>query len=231
MFGHRAFEKFLRGQLRVLEFRRIQDNAHAGAIVVEWNDPPPAVDDAHHTSEGAVSPGFPSDPFIVGKERDLLQMSVVLFQIEFVPEKRIPTARINQVFRAQETALSSLLAHTQLRTLVIEFHRLDAGRLANLNAVLAGMVQQQLIEFRARDLVGTVGSRLKSVAKIKFNRLLTPSVCHFSTKFFDEPGRQQFLVNAEPAKSRHTKGQERLADVKTGEFLALEYNHAASGFR
>ena len=150
---------------------------------------------------------------------------------EAAPGASADIAKVGKPVKTYDFRHPEKFSRDQLRTLVIEFHRLDAGRLANLNAVLAGMVQQQLIEFRARDLVGTVGSRLKSVAKIKFNRLLTPSVCHFSTKFFDEPGRQQFLVNAEPAKSRHTKGQERLADVKTGEFLALEYNHAASGFR
>src|SRR6266404_2388095 len=91
------------------------------------------------------------------------------------------------------------------------------------------MVEQYLVELRARDLIGAIAFRPKTIFEIKLHAFGSTGRNDFAA-VLRQKVRVQFFANTEPVKSVHAERQQRFANVKPRELFALEYDHAAAGF-
>ena len=124
-------------------------------------------------------------------------------------------------------AFSFLRGNLQRHFFVGEIDLLDAGFLAHFRAVLRGMIEEELVEIGARDLVGTVHLRAKAVFEIELHPIAAAGAEHFAAELFHEAGPREFLVQTEPGESLHAEREKRLADMETRELFALEDDDAA----
>src|SRR6266513_295943 len=97
LLGDGALEKFFGGKSRAFEVRRLQYNADTGAIIFQRDNPEPALQGPNHASERAVDSLLAFQPFVVRKERKLLQMLITFLQLELISDHGIPPARVDQV--------------------------------------------------------------------------------------------------------------------------------------
>src|SRR5436853_2466012 len=91
------------------------------------------------------------------------------------------------------------------------------------------MIEQDLVEVRARDLIGAICLRTEAVLEIKFHAVVAAGAVHLAAEFFHEPRAGEFLVETESSESLHAEGQERFANVEARKLVALEDDHAAPG--
>src|SRR5437762_5797283 len=99
LLGNGALEKFFGGKSRAFEVRRLQNNADTGAVIFQRDNPEPALQGANHTGERAIDSLLAFQPFVVRKERKLLQMLVTFLQLELISDHGIPPARVDNIER------------------------------------------------------------------------------------------------------------------------------------
>ncbi len=103
--------------------------------------------------------------------------------------------------------------------------------LAHFRAFLRRVIEQDLVELRPRHLIGAIGLRTEPVFEIKFHPVVGAGAIDGAAELLDETGPLEFLMQAEARKRLHAERQERFADVKAREFIALENDDAPAGLR
>src|SRR5437870_4037060 len=130
-------------------------------------------------------------------------MLITLLQLEFIPDYRIAAAGVDQIFSANalgETCfLTSGDAGKRLPprqdgdTVLIESYIINRGFLTHFRARLRRVIQQHLVKFRSRHLIGAVGARTESILEVKLCRFFSTGFSDLAAKFFDKTGAQFFL--------------------------------------
>ena len=92
------------------------------------------------------------------------------------------------------------------------------------------MIEQELVEFGASDLIGAVATRTKTVFEIKLRAFGSASRDNFAAEFRQKCA-VKFFAQAQAIECLCAKRQERFADVKAWKFFALENDHAPPGAR
>src|SRR4051812_32026025 len=126
-----------------------------------------------------------------------LQMIVGMFQLVGGAEQRLAAAAIEDVFRFDRRFFTANSLDVDLRAIVAEFDLLHFRFLANLGAALARVIQQELVEFGTRDLIGAVTLRTKSVLEIEFYAACAACGHDFAAKLGNE-SPIELLAHAEP---------------------------------
>src|SRR6266702_2222436 len=111
------------------------------AAVPLQKNPEPALQGANHAGERAIDSLLALQPFVVRKERKLLQMLITLLQLEFISDRGIPPSRVDNIertnvfggtcFCTSEDAQNRVPPHEKRRAILIKIDVLDHGLLAN----------------------------------------------------------------------------------------------------
>src|SRR5215467_1299201 len=153
-------------------------------------------------------------------------MLVGLFDFELSDKDRRASAGINKVTRPDRVR-RTVRSYRKFDAVVRELNAINRSLLAHFRAGFGGMIEQQLVEITACDLIRVIGLRAVAVLEVKLRSSVGARTHDFAPVLFQEPGAQNFLMQTQPGKSFHTERQQRFADVKPWKSFALEHNHAA----
>src|SRR5438034_106346 len=106
--------------------------------------------------------------------------------------------------------------------MVLQHHGGDGGLLAHVDAVGCRVAQQQVVERGARDLERAAVGVVERAVEAEGSRQLAVAGDELRAELWEEVAAQQLLGDAEAGEEVVVVGKERLADLKTGEALALE---------
>src|SRR4051812_19619527 len=84
------------------------------------------------------------------------------------------------------------------------------------------MIEQQLVELRAGDLVRAIPARPKTVLEIKFHLTRATGRRNLAPVFRNE-NAVHLLAHSEPIESGKAERQKRFANVKAREFFPLHF--------
>src|ERR1043166_5944027 len=228
LLDQRLLKKIFRAHLCGAKSFLVEHNANAGALCRERDDPEPPIDSADEQREGGVDSIRPPDAVVMREERQFLEMIVVFFDAELVADNRMAAAGIDEVARANNLR-RSVFPDCKIDMLLCESHAGDSCLFAHFRTAFGSVIEQQLIEIGASDLIRVIGLRVVGILEIKFGSCFGAGAEHFAAKFLHKAAALDFLVQIEPGEGFHAEGQERFADVKTREFFALENDDAATG--
>src|SRR5882724_3658939 len=117
----------------------------------------------------------------------------------------------------------------QLDLVLRELDSINRSLFVDFRAAFGSMIQQNLIEITACDLISVISLRTESVLEVKLGSRLRARAEDFATKLFHESGARKFFVQPEAGKRFHAEWQQGFPDVKAWTFFALENDHAPSG--
>ena len=182
---------------------RVHDAADAGEITGERNPPEPAVREDVDLDVALVAAVGALGATEMGEERDLAEVGNALAVAERGGEQGVAPARVDQEFCARRER-RSVVARRHRHAVGIERHRLHAGAVADLDALLRRVVEQQRVEVPALDLEGVVRPRLapEEIERVLGGRLL---VGERGAVLRLEAVRRDGRQRAHPVEDRHRR--------------------------
>ncbi len=238
MRGERASSQSKRSSsVRAPDFcgeRRLEHRAHARRAVGERNDPvPDALIDRQQDVARPVPLG-PADPVVVREERRALQLRVEPARAELAREKGPLSRGVHDGARPDLALLPVLRrGHHADGPPAFEEHVRDRRLLPDVGAALRRVLEQQVVEVRALDLVRHRVPVVEGVLEDDGPRpaLLEHVVPEERPVLLLKPRLPDLLEDAQPLEDRQAVGQERLADVEAGEPLLLQHDDAPARAR
>ena len=97
LLGERLFEELFGRFFRLPVKRGVADDADARTIVRQRNVPKPAIGRANLSGEAGIPALLQLHPFIVGEDRDLLQVGIGFLEFEVIAQDRMPAARVDHI--------------------------------------------------------------------------------------------------------------------------------------
>src|SRR5690242_9932999 len=152
-------------------------------------------------------------------------MIVGLLDLELSSEHGGASAGIDNVTGLNWTS-RTIASHRQLDALVRELDGFNRSLLVHFRAGLSRMVEQELVEIAAGDLIGVIGLRAIAVLEVKFRARLGTRAHDFAPVLLQEASAHKFCVQTDAGECLHTERQQGLAYVKPRKLLALEHNYA-----
>jgi hypothetical protein len=167
------------------------------------------------------------------EDRDLLEMLVIFLELELRAENGIPPAGVDDIARLDllQGAVSVAPRKREHSPFFRELNLIDAGFLAHFGAAFRGVIEQELVEIRARYLIGAVRLRAKAVFKIELHALPAAGAVHLAPELFHKTGARELFMQTQPGESLHAERQQRFADMEARKLLPLQNDHATPGPR
>src|SRR2546423_6667598 len=109
-------------------------------------------------------------------------MVVRFFDFEKTAQDRLPAAAIEQISRVDGRFCALRCFDVDLHAIGTEIDPLHFGFFADFGAVFARMIEQNLIEVRACDLIGSIALGTETVLEIKLYSLGSASGDDFATE-------------------------------------------------
>ena len=209
----------------VVEWR---DDSHADAVVVQRNVPEPALFAGRLDDDGRtlIATGVAIGVLPVGPDGAFVEDRVPDTQLEAVLQQSALTAGVDDHLgphlAANSIAVLNLHSHGPRP---LEQHVEHADLLVGVHAMFAAVVEHHLIELAAHDLPGLRTLVRLVVPEVERRGQLAAGADKLDTVLLDEVAGLHFRQHVEPLEHPVRFGNQRLADVKAREFLALEQRH------
>ena len=205
------------------KFRGVGDYADADAGLADGDHPEPEI--AAPDEAGKVQ-------FLAVTERDILEMGedgeflegVVGFpELEVGSDDGVAAAAIDEVTGGNGDLRPGFALHFYGEGDGIggEIEFLDLGLLVDPGAGLGGVIEKELVEIGAFDLVGFGLIQAKTGAEVEADFAGAAGTGDLAADFFHGDGLE-FLLHAEALEGVHAVGEKGFADVEAGKFFALE---------
>ncbi len=225
LLAEHGFERFLGAFLEGFEGGDVEDHADAHQCLAEGDHPDPAVAVADQARVGALLAGIARDVFVMREDGEFLEVRIRFFEGEKIADDGVASAAIDDVARADLLLFAAGL-DGDADFIRAEDEALDGSLLHHGRAVFRGVIKQQLVEFRADDLVGALVFGTVGVLEIEFHGAGAAGGADFRAVFMDE-FCVEFFADTEALEGAHAVGEERFADVEAGEFLLFKHDDAA----
>src|ERR1700681_1569797 len=136
-----------------------------------------------------------------------LQMIVHLFKFEKAAEHRLPAAAIEQIASFDCRSCAGGHFDVDLRAIVFESDVLHGCFFADFGAVFTRVIEQELVELGASDLIGAIASRAETIFEVKFYAFGAAGRDNFAPKLWKERA-VEFFAHAEAIECFCAKRQE-----------------------
>src|SRR5437879_2585544 len=207
LLGQRLFEEIFSAQFRSLKRIAIENDANAGALGRERDQPEPAIDPADQERERSVDSFGAPNAVVVRKDRQLLEMIVALFASKLRDENGIADARVDEITSAN-IFNASVSSNGKIDMFVEELNAIDRHFFMHFGAAFTRVIDQEFVEIRSRDLVSVVGLGTESVFEVKLRSRFRAGAEDFAAELFEETGAPEFLVQSEAGERFHAKRQQ-----------------------
>ena len=207
------------------------DDAAAEAIAVQRDVPPPAalVGRLHDQRGALVAVVVLGRALVVGPDRALVEERIPDAQAVAVHQQRRLAAGVDDHRRPHLAARAVRLLDLHADgALALEDHLEHVHALAGVDAVLARVLEQHLVELAALDLPRLRALVRLVVPEVERRRQLAVGADELHAALLDEVAALHLVQHVQPLQHPVGLGDERLADVEAREGLALEQLDAAA---
>jgi hypothetical protein len=209
---------------------RRRHEPHARAIGLERDHPPPTLfrqDDADVALALAL---VALRALVVGEDREVLERRVHAPEAEASGDERLLPRCIDENFGLELEALTAVAPPADPCAPRVGVETRDVGALANVDAGALRVVEQDLIELGAVDLKRRAWTLHEPLSKGIATGERAIEGHELRGVLRQEPALE-LGQHAKPFEQRHRARQERLADVKPRELLALAQGDVAPALR
>ncbi|MCY1217515.1 hypothetical protein D9M72_294310 [compost metagenome] len=226
-------EVFERGALAPLEVGRRGHGAHAHGAVLQRDVPEPAVvePEERNVALEAARPALGVGEVAV--QRRARMLAVALLGVELVRQQRVAPAGVDHEARAPFGlgAVVGLDLHQRAvvgRSLAgVHVDAGDAPALEGARAALAGVAEQQLVEFRTAHVHRIGKALVHRLAEVEVAAVVVPGRDELGAVLAQADGLD-LGAHAEPVEQRHVHRQQGFADVKARVLRLLEQHHVVA---
>ncbi len=160
----------------------------------------------------------------VGVDREVLEPGIHLPEPEPARDQRALAGGVHQHLAGERVAVGEL----HFRGFRVELEVPHLGGLADLDAVLPRVVEQDLVEAIAVDLVRGAGARHQALGERVAAAERAVGADELRRVLGQEPRLLDGVAHAQLVEQGHAARQERLADVEAWKRLALEQHDVPS---
>lgn len=167
----------------------------------------------------------------MGEDGDSLGHAEIAFgEAQRVADHGGATAAVNEP-AGLCAVLHSLVLIGHFDSAVVDLNIFYPRLLQNGGALPLRVLQEEMIEPGTLDLEGLRVARREAASKQDAAEAGGVAQGEFRAELWHEPGLLEFVPDAELAQDVVAVGDERFADVETGEDFALEHEYLLSGLR
>src|SRR6185369_4977159 len=207
----------------------VRDDADTRDVTIERDIPEPATTArfcAQHERGTAIQIRFAMRAFKVRVEHPLLQFRIANAPAKLVREHRHLASRIDNHFGVELLTRAVLHLHFDTHSAIaFKEHLLHEHALMHNRPLFGSMIDQQMIELRARDLPGDGAFVMDSLEEIKRARLFACRIRKLDTVLPNEWTLSQFFEYSKTLKGPIRVSHQRLTDMMSRKNFFLEKNY------
>ena len=177
---------------------------------------------AHHSSQRAIDAAGLLCALVVGVYGKFFQAGIFAFETKPRADNGVAAAAVEEIFGFDFFDGFRWSFDGQPGATRGQGDVFNANLLAYGCAAFAGVIEQDLVEFRTFDLQGGRTFRAKTILKVEADFATSASRCDFRPVFSDESRGFQLRHDAEALEGLHAEGQQGFADMEARELFTLE---------